>query len=102
MSGGEKLPRLSTEFFWLSNHNLILDGNTGRLSSTEKEGGVNEEDEQPYGLRLEDLSKTNADALTMKERGNEMKVTKRGKKIDEGAEREKASTNPPPLTAPPL
>lgn len=36
-----------------------------------------------------DLSKPNTDALAMEERGNEMKVTKRGKKIDEGAEERK-------------
>lgn len=32
-----------------------------------------------------DLSKPNTDALAMEEHGNEMKVTKRGRKIDEGA-----------------
>lgn len=36
-------------------------------------------------LAARDLSKPNTDALAMEERGNEMKVTKRGRKIDEGA-----------------
>lgn len=31
-----------------------------------------------------DLSKPNTDALAMEKHGNEMKVTKRGRKIDEG------------------
>lgn len=32
-----------------------------------------------------DLSNPNTDALAMEEHGNEMKVTKRGRKIDESA-----------------
>lgn len=46
-----------------------------------------------------DLSKPNTDALAMEEHGNEMKVTKRGRKIDEGAGEgvEAASTNPSQL-----
>lgn len=79
------------EFFWLTNHNLIQERNRRK----DRAKGKDKAGDEP----AEDLSKSSANALAMEERGNGRRVTKRGRKIEEGCEMEEAPANPPSLTA---
>lgn len=80
----------------MSHHNFIGDRNTKEATAEDNEKGA---EGSGYSMVFvaRDLSKLNTDALAMEEHGNEMKVTKRGRKIDEGVEegRRHRPTSPP-------
>lgn len=69
-------------FSTTSRHNFIEDSNTkaATVADNEKRGSCS------MVFVAQDLSKPNTDALAMEEHGNEMRVTKRGRKIDESVE----------------